>query len=116
MSNSKSKPKAVTKTKKARSSRARPRKRKSASDAAPAKTRVATSGDSSSPSKQDAVLVLLHRPKGATLAEIVGTTGWQPHSVRGFLSGVVKKKLKLKIESRKDGSERTYRIKGRVSS
>ena len=86
------------------------------SEAAPAKTRVATSGDSSSPSKQDAVLVLLRRPKGATLAEIVGTTGWQPHSVRGFLSGVVKKKLKLKIESRKDGSERTYRITGRVSS
>ena len=116
MFNSKSKPKAVTKTKKALSSRAHPRKRKSASEAAPAKTPVATSGDSSSRSKQDAVLVLLQRPKGATLAEIVETTGWQPHSVRGFLSGVVKKKLKLKIESRKDGSERTYRIKGRVSS
>jgi hypothetical protein len=72
--------------------------------------------DRSSSSKQDAVLAMLQRPKGTTISEITDTTGWQPHSARGFLSGVVKKKLKLKIESSKDGSERTYRIKGRASS
>lgn len=68
-----------------------------------------------SPSKQEAVLALLQRAKGATLPEITEATGWQPHSVRGFLSGVVKKKLKLKVESSKDGSDRTYRIKTRAS-
>ena len=72
--------------------------------------------DRSSPSKQDSVLALLQRPKGVTIPEITDTTGWQPHSVRGFLSGVVKRKLKLKVESRKDGRDRTYRIKGRASS
>lgn len=68
------------------------------------------------PSKQDAILALLQRPKGATLPEIIEATGWQPHSVRGFLSGVIKKKLKLMVEHRKDGRDRTYRIKTRASS
>ncbi|GEC15884.1 DUF3489 domain-containing protein [Nitrobacter winogradskyi] len=49
-------------------------------------------------------------------SEITEATDWQPHSVRGFLSGVVKKKLKLRIESRKDGRNRTYRIKAQTSS
>jgi hypothetical protein len=72
--------------------------------------------DRTSPSKQEIVLALLQRAKGATIPEITERTGWQPHSVRGFLSSVVKKKLKFKIESSKDGVDRSYRIKGRASS
>lgn len=72
--------------------------------------------DRAGPSKQEAVLALLQRAKGATIPEITEATGWQPHSVRGFLSGVLKKKLKLKVESSKNGSDRTYRIKTRASS
>jgi hypothetical protein len=58
------------------------------------------------------VLDLLKRPSGATLKEIMKSTGWQPHSVRGFLSGAVGKKMGLTIASAKgvDG-ERTYSVK-----
>jgi hypothetical protein len=104
-------------TKKVRSSRADARKRKGGSKAESAKGSAAGRNRSSPfSSKQDAVLALLQRPNGATISEITEAIGWQPHSVRGFLSGVVKKKLKLKVESRKDGRDRTYRIKTRASS
>ena len=58
------------------------------------------------------VLDLLKRPKGATLAELIKATGWQAHSVRGFLSGTVTKKLGLTVTSTKvEDGERTYSIK-----
>jgi hypothetical protein len=62
-------------------------------------------------SKSAKVLDLLKRPDGATLKEIMKATGWQAHSVRGFLSGTVGKKMGLAVTSTKgEDGERTYRI------
>ena len=70
---------------------------------------LAKPGNGSS-SKQEAVLSMLRHAKGTTVAAIVEATGWQPHSVRGFFAGVVKKKLRLKLDSEKVGKARIYRI------
>ncbi len=62
-------------------------------------------------SKKERILELLRRKEGATIADIAKATEWQNHSIRGFLSGRVTKRMGLSLESSKDeGGERTYRI------
>ena len=71
------------------------------------KTGVARDG-----SKAAQVLDLLKRPNGVTLKELMKATGWQAHSVRGFLSGSVGKKMGLAVTSAKGKEgERTYSVK-----
>ena len=62
--------------------------------------------------KTEKILDLLKRPKGATLKELLKATGWQPHSLRGFLSGTVGKKMGLMVTSAKgEDEERSYSVK-----
>ena len=62
-------------------------------------------------SKKAIVLDLLRRKDGATMAEIAKATDWQNHSIRGFISGNLTKKMGLTVESTKnEAGERTYRI------
>jgi hypothetical protein len=62
-------------------------------------------------SKTAACLDLLVRPEGATLAELQQATGWQPHSVRGFLAGTIKKMPGLSLVSEKsEEGPRRYRV------
>jgi len=90
-----------------------------AAPAAPKKakaTKGATTAEGTPParpgSKKAIVLELLRRPEGATLAQIQSATAWLAHSVRGFISGALGKKMGLTVEStkREDGA-RVYRIK-----
>ena len=61
-------------------------------------------------SKQSRVIAMLQSPTGATIAAMMKATGWQQHSVRGFLAGVVRKRLKLKLASKKVDGNRVYQI------
>jgi hypothetical protein len=62
-------------------------------------------------SKQSHVIAMLRSPAGATIDAMMKATGWQQHSVRGFLAGVVRKHLNLKLSSEKVNGNRIYKIK-----
>ena len=61
-------------------------------------------------SKQLRVIEMLQSTGGTTIAAVMKATGWQQHSVRGFLAGVVRKRLKLSLDSQRIDGERVYRI------
>ena len=99
------------------------KKRPTVSSAAPiraAKISHPTAGDpqgrkSDPGSKQARVIAMLQSPGGATITAMMQETGWQPHSVRGFLASVIRRKLKLKLQSNKIDGHRVYRIAGEGS-
>ncbi len=105
-----------------RKPRVAPGQRKSGKKASPAKRRpksqksakgAKAGADAREGTKAAKVLALLRRPDGATLKELMKATGWQAHSVRGFLSGAVGKEMDLKLESTKaEDGERSYSVKG----
>jgi len=102
----------------ARRAHVAPQKPKSGKKAAPAKkTPKARKGEKKGDSvrggsKTAKVLELLKRPGGVTSKELMKATGWQPHSVRGFLSGTVGKKMGLAVVSTKgEDGERSYSVK-----
>ena len=83
---------------------AKPRRTRGATKLAPSAPPAAAT-----PSKLEQIVVLLSRPEGASLAELVAATGWQAHSVRGALAGSLKRKGHA-IQSEKVAGERRYRI------
>ena len=68
-----------------------------------------TSAPESGATKQDLVLSMLRRSEGVTIPSVMEATGWQAHSVRGFFSSVVRKKLSLPLTSDLTDGVRVYR-------
>jgi hypothetical protein len=100
--------KAATRSASRKSSKSRSRKRPAPASSKPA-ARPAT--------KHARIIAMLRTPAGATIAAIMTATDWQQHSVRGFLAGVVRKKLGLNLVSELSDKGRVYRIKdGKPSS
>jgi hypothetical protein len=64
-------------------------------------------------SKQARLITMLRASSGATVAAMMAATEWQQHSVRGFLAGVIRKKLGLNLVSEESDDGRIYRIKDR---
>jgi len=61
--------------------------------------------------KAESIVALLKGPSGASLGSIMDLTGWQAHSIRGFISAQVCKRMGFKVESFKSDGERIYRIR-----
>ena len=102
MTKPKTKPKAATRSTARKTAKPASRKR-----SAPASSRAAAGPDT----KHARIIAMLRMPTGATIAAIMTVTDWQQHSVRGFLAGVVRKKLGLNLVSEPTEKGRVYRIK-----
>jgi hypothetical protein len=108
MTKPKTKPKAAT-----RSTARKTGKPASRKGPAPASSKPAAGPDT----KHARIIAMLRTPAGATIASLVTATEWQQHSVRGFLAGVVRKKLGLNLVSEQTDEGRVYRIRdGKASS
>jgi Protein of unknown function (DUF3489) len=92
--------------------------RKNSKSKARARTVPASSKSAARPDTKHArIIAMLRTPAGTTIAAIMTATDWQQHSVRGFLAGVVRKKLGLNLVSEQTDKGRVYRIKdGKASS
>jgi hypothetical protein len=102
MTKPKSKPKAATRsTTRNIAKPASPKRSSPASSKSPAR----------SATKHDRIIAMLRTSAGATIASLVTATEWQQHSVRGFLAGVVRKKLGLNLVSEQTDKGRVYRIR-----
>ena len=107
MTKPKSKPKAA----------ARSTGRKAAKPASRKRSAPASSKPTAGPDTKNArIIAMLRTPAGAAIAAIVTATNWQQHSVRGFLAGVVRKKLGLNLVSEQTDKGRVYRINGKASA
>jgi hypothetical protein len=108
MTKPKSTPKATARSTARKTAKPVSRKR-----SAPESSRPAAGPDT----KHARVIAMLRKPAGATIAAIMAATDWQQHSVRGFLAGVVRKKLGLNLVSDQTDKGRVYRIRdGKASS
>jgi uncharacterized protein DUF3489 len=91
-----------------------PRQRKTAVVPPHRKARKSSPGSkgraAAAQTKQDLVIHMLRRQSGVSIKDIIAKTGWQPHSVRGFFSGLARKRLKLPLVSDvgKDGVRRYH--------
>ena len=86
------------------------RKKAVSSKPSPAKAPTVRTRKARQPTKQEQLLALLRRPQGVTIEQAAKALAWQPHSVRGALSGVLKKRLGLAVTFTKSEGSRVYRV------
>ena len=102
-----------TKSKRKTATRSRPvktAKRKSSKRPVPVDAASSTLDRAGASTENAQIVAMLQDRAGTTIAAIMAATGWQQHSVRGFLAGVVRKKLGLNLVSEQGESGRVYRI------